>query len=502
MSDAEVPSVTVEATVTVDEQPPSTIASDANDGQENGGADSATTAVEASDTKQDSLAVPTEVTRIGRSGSFSGVKDAPIDKTLEWATQDQAANPPRNELPVKRAIDPKEASVWGILKKNIGKNLSKISMPIALNEPLSATQRLCEELEHSYLLDKAASLDDTALQLVYIAAFAISGYGCTFYRGGRKPFNPLLGETFDYVDTKRKFRFVAEQVSHHPPLTVAIAESPNWELLQEAGADTKFRAISLKILPTGRVRLSLHRTGTVFEWNKVTTSVEDIMSGNKWVDHYGNLVITNSATKDHAILSFQEATVMTKRDKRRTVKGSIFAAGNGSTPKYTLAGKWHEQIVCPELKLIIYKAPVVPEERVKLQYGFSEFTCRLNAIPAEGSAMHKNMAITDTRLRPDQRMLELNQPNANETKLQLEQKQRERRKEYELAGKKWKPLHFTLKPQTLKTIPLSPMVPRRRSTFSKSAPEPPKQSAEAWEYNGLYWASRQGSGFAEVPALW
>ena len=33
-------------------------------------------------------------------------------------------------------------------------------MPVTLNEPLSALQRLCEELEYSELLDEAASCDN------------------------------------------------------------------------------------------------------------------------------------------------------------------------------------------------------------------------------------------------------------------------------------------------------------------------------------------------------
>jgi hypothetical protein len=32
-----------------------------------------------------------------------------------------------------------------------------------------------------------------------------------------KPFNPLLGETFEYVTDD--FEFISEQVSHHPPIT-------------------------------------------------------------------------------------------------------------------------------------------------------------------------------------------------------------------------------------------------------------------------------------------
>ena len=33
----------------------------------------------------------------------------------------------------------------------------------------------------------------------------------------KKPFNPLLGETFELVG--KDYRFLAEQVSHHPPIT-------------------------------------------------------------------------------------------------------------------------------------------------------------------------------------------------------------------------------------------------------------------------------------------
>lgn len=47
-------------------------------------------------------------------------------------------------------------SLWNILRNNIGKDLSKVVMPVELNEPLNTLQRLCEELEYSELLDKAA----------------------------------------------------------------------------------------------------------------------------------------------------------------------------------------------------------------------------------------------------------------------------------------------------------------------------------------------------------
>jgi hypothetical protein len=38
-----------------------------------------------------------------------------------------------------------------------------------------------------------------------------------------KPFNPLLGETYEYIEPG-KFKYLAEQVSHHPPITAYFWE--------------------------------------------------------------------------------------------------------------------------------------------------------------------------------------------------------------------------------------------------------------------------------------
>jgi hypothetical protein len=72
---------------------------------------------------------------------------------------------------------------------------------------------MCEELEYSELLDKAAEVDDPYERMVYIAAFAVSGYGSSYFRAGSKPFNPILGETYECIREDKGFRFIAEQVT-------------------------------------------------------------------------------------------------------------------------------------------------------------------------------------------------------------------------------------------------------------------------------------------------
>lgn len=57
-------------------------------------------------------------------------------------------------------------SLWSILRNNIGKDLSKVAMPVELNEPLNTLQRLCEELEYSELLDKASRIPSPLERMV------------------------------------------------------------------------------------------------------------------------------------------------------------------------------------------------------------------------------------------------------------------------------------------------------------------------------------------------
>ena len=103
-------------------------------------------------------------------------------------------------------------NLWSIMKNCIGKDLSKIPMPVNFSEPLSMLQRLTEDYEYADILDVAAKASDACEQLAYVAAFTISSYSTTSSRTG-KPFNPLLGETYECGRTEDLgWRAFSEQV--------------------------------------------------------------------------------------------------------------------------------------------------------------------------------------------------------------------------------------------------------------------------------------------------
>lgn len=62
-------------------------------------------------------------------------------------------------------------------------------------------------MDYEDLLVKAASPDfshDPTMRLLYVSAFAVAQYKCSDKRTN-KPFNPILGETFELLTPKFKY---------------------------------------------------------------------------------------------------------------------------------------------------------------------------------------------------------------------------------------------------------------------------------------------------------
>lgn len=97
-----------------------------------------------------------------RTGSFSSDSEElhafesedDIDPLIRYVGSSYPYVKRRNKLP-----DPVEkekgVSLWSMIKDNIGKDLTKVCLPVYFNEPLSSLQKCFEDLEYSYLLDRA-----------------------------------------------------------------------------------------------------------------------------------------------------------------------------------------------------------------------------------------------------------------------------------------------------------------------------------------------------------
>jgi len=62
----------------------------------------------------------------------------------------------------------KGVSLWSMIKDNVGRDLTRICLPVYFNEPLSSLQKCFEDLEYSYLLDRAYECGRKVLLLLQI----------------------------------------------------------------------------------------------------------------------------------------------------------------------------------------------------------------------------------------------------------------------------------------------------------------------------------------------
>ncbi|XP_034750447.1 oxysterol-binding protein 1 isoform X2 [Etheostoma cragini] len=403
------------------------------------------------------ITVPADPKYHRRSGSNNSGFSSEIgmdDQSVNFDELSMASNP---ESPQPLELEPVRQrrtripdkpnyylNLWSIMKNCIGKELSKIPMPVNFNEPLSMLQRLSEDLEYYELLDKAAKCQSSLEQMCYVAAFTVSSYSTTVHRTG-KPFNPLLGETFE-LDRLRDcgYRSLCEQVSHHPPAAAHHASSEKgWTLRQEITLASKFRGKYLSIMPLGSIQCLFDKTNNHYSWKKVTTTVHNIIVGKLWIDQSGEIDVVNHRTGDRCHLKFAPYSYFS-RDVPRKVTGVV--TDKDGKAHYVLSGTWDEKMefsrvmqsskgengtegkqrtVYQTLKAKeIWRKNPLPEGAENM-YFFSSLALTLND-PEEG------VAPTDSRRRPDQRLMEDGRwDEANAEKQRLEEKQRTVRRERE-----------------------------------------------------------------------
>jgi hypothetical protein len=354
--------------------------------------------------------------------------------------------PPLPLAPVKRrgTIQPPKQpppSIIGFLRKNAGKDLSTVSMPVTANEPTSLLQRLAESMEYASLLDSAASSNATPVErLMYVAAFAISYFANSRVkeRAIRKPFNPMLGETFELVREDLGFRFVAEKVSHHPVRTACQAESltnGGWCFTQSPQPVQKFWGKSVELNTEGRCRVVLHASQERYSWHQATCFLRNVIAGEKYVEPVQTMTIQSETSPLRAIATFKAGGMFSGRSEEVSVQ---LLDGDETIP-LGLHGKWTEGLHRTDTDELVWSVGNLVPDAPKV-YGLTAFAATLNEIT---DIERGHLPPTDSRLRPDQQALETGDVDRAEgLKARLEERQRSRRKVLEGHGRKWTPQFF------------------------------------------------------------
>ncbi|RYR70227.1 hypothetical protein Ahy_A03g016734 isoform A [Arachis hypogaea] len=332
-------------------------------------------------------------------------------------------------------------SYWKMMQKYIGADVtSMVTLPVIIFEPMTMLQKMAELMEYSYLLDRADESEDPYMRL-----------------RTWKPFNPILGETYELVN-HGGITFLAEQVSHHPPMSAGHAENDHFAYDVTSKLKTKFLGNSVDVYPVGRTRVTLKRDGVVLDLVPPPTKVNNLIFGRTWVDSPGEMIMTNLTTGDKAVLA-----------GRYEVDGYIY--NSSEEPKILMTGKWNESLSCQpcdpegeplpntEMKEVVWHVADVPPND-KFQY--THFAHKINSF----DTAPKKLLASDSRLRPDRYALELGDlSKAGTEKTSLEERQRAEKRAREANGHNFTPRWFDLTEEVTTT---------------------PWGELEIYQYNGKY----------------
>ncbi|PBP18935.1 oxysterol-binding protein [Diplocarpon rosae] len=353
----------------------------------------------------------------------------------------------RRTVPIATVMPP---SLIGFLRKNVGKDLSTISMPISANEPLSLLQRVAEQLEYAQILNTAASHKVSIQRLLHVAAFAVSQFSSSRAkeRTIRKPFNPMLGETFELVRSESEvpggFRLLVEKVSHRPVRMACQADSARWSLTQSSAPTQKFWGKSAELITEGRTRLVLHLpdgSDELYSWNVATVFLRNVVVGEKYIEPVGSMTVTNETAGGKAVAEFKQKGMFGGRSEE--VQIDTYGS-DGSRTGIGLVGNWTSSLQLSEGGKArgpeIWHAGDLVENAAQ-RYGFTTFAASLNELT---ELERGKLPATDCRLRPDQRAAEEGDLGTAELlKAKLEENQRSRRRKTEERNELHRPRWFT-----------------------------------------------------------
>uniref|UniRef100_A0AAY4D0I3 Oxysterol-binding protein n=1 Tax=Denticeps clupeoides TaxID=299321 RepID=A0AAY4D0I3_9TELE len=243
--------------------------------------------------------------------------------------------------------------IWTLLKQvRPGMDLSKVVLPTFILEPRSFLDKLSDYYYHADFLSESAVEENAYNRMKKVVKWYLSG----FYKkpkGLKKPYNPIIGETFRcmwiHPKTNSKTFYISEQVSHHPPVSAFYVSNrkDGFCLSGSILAKSKFYGNSLSAILDGEARLTFLNRGEDYVMNMPYAHCKGILYGTMTLELGGQITITCEKTGYSAQLEFKLKPFLGSSDSVNQISGKIKL---GKEVLATLEGHWDSEIFINDKK--------------------------------------------------------------------------------------------------------------------------------------------------------
>ncbi|XP_035779935.1 oxysterol-binding protein-related protein 8-like isoform X1 [Anopheles albimanus] len=325
--------------------------------------------------------------------------------------------------------------IWFLVKQvRPGMDLSKVVLPTFILEPRSFLDKLADSYYHADILSKAVLEDDPFTRMKTVVQWYLSG----FYKkpkGLKKPYNPILGETFrcywQHENGSRTF-YIAEQVSHHPPVSVFYVTNRQDGFCISCSilAKSKFYGNSTSAILEGVATLTLLPRGESYTLTVPYAHCKGILMGTLSMELGGKVTIECENTGYKTELEFKLKPFLGGNEYTNLLVGKLKL---GKETLATINGHWDGEIRIKDTRsneesLLFNATPEVRAKRLK------RFT-----VPMESQGMNESERLwqhVSAAIHRD------DQVGATEEKTALEEAQRISAKERKATCTEWVPLLF------------------------------------------------------------
>ncbi|KAI1899374.1 hypothetical protein AGOR_G00061120 [Albula goreensis] len=242
--------------------------------------------------------------------------------------EDEVEDSFRDEEDDLGAVEEERSVILHLLSQlKLGMDLTRVVLPTFILEKRSLLEMYADFMSHPDLLVAVSDGTGPEERMVRFVEY----YLTSFHEGRRgavakKPYNPIIGETFhcswkvpraraptsggsrseDTTQDGYLVRFVAEQVSHHPPVSGFYAECPERRMCVNAHVWTKskFMGMSIGVSMVGEGCLYLLEHGEEYTFTLPCAYARSILTV-PWVELGGKVTVTCAKTGYSAAITFQ-----------------------------------------------------------------------------------------------------------------------------------------------------------------------------------------------------
>ncbi|CAG9759547.1 unnamed protein product [Ceutorhynchus assimilis] len=336
---------------------------------------------------------------------------------------------------VEELAEEHKSLIWYLVKQvRPGMDLSKVVLPTFILEPRSFLDKLSDAYYHVDILKKAVLEDDAFTRMKEVVKWYLSG----LYKkpkGLRKPYNPILGETFRCYwlhSNGSKTFYIAEQVSHHPPVSAFYVTNRQEGFAISASilARSKFYGNSTSAILDGTAVLTLLPRGEDYKLTVPYAHCKGILMGTLTMELGGKVSINCEKTGYYTEIEFKLKSFLGGSEQTNCISGRLKL---GKETLATLEGYWDGTIHIKdkrtgEVQVLFSSTPTIRKQRL------IRHTVHLDN-QAENESEKLWLHVSSAIIRDDMNA-------ATEEKTLLEEAQRARSKERKIKCEDWIPVHF------------------------------------------------------------